>query len=156
MGIHRDASRRERGKFYEGLIAALLEFAEPNFRLWKYDDKHKRTRLEMLQAIQKQTGKISTELSNVPTLPAESAHVWRWWLAMHAKRRSNGMGIGALTWSDVGAYFDLIRTKPLPWEVDAIDRIDTLYLWTQNPKSEKPITGLGALKKNIDPKPRSD
>lgn len=106
----------------------------------------------MLLDLQKQTGLPVPELTSLPDLPTETAHIWKWWFDLHSQRHLDQV-IQGLSWSDIDAYCNRFRLQPKPWEMDALHRLDILYRWTQNPKSDKPITGLGTLKKQLTSAP---
>lgn len=98
--------------------------------------------MQTLLDIQKQTGVIAKELSDLPCLPMETSHIWRWFTDLN-KRRQSSMSIAPLAWSDIDGYFRRRRIDPMPWEMDAIDRLEDCYLAAMDAKNDKPVTGLG-------------
>lgn len=54
------------------------------------------------------------------------------------------MGQPPLSWSDIDAYFRRMKVEPKSWEIEAIDRLDSLYLVTMNKKPDavKGVSGL--------------
>ncbi len=112
-----------------------------------------KTRLKVLTEIADQTGVISEELQNLPVLPRETAHVWNWFCDM-CRGRTSGFNIDPIVWSDMWAYFNLYRTKPQRWEVEAIRALDDALLESRIEPSGK-VAGAKALRQKITG-PRND
>lgn len=132
---------RGRAEFLRGLTGALLEFARAHFALLRPDFHQKgKTRLQVLRDVQRQTGIVAEELSNLPSVPFEAAHVWEWFREL-SDARQVGMDVSPIAWADISAYFALRRVEPQQWEIDAIRLIDEAYLES---RAEK--TAGGAVK----------
>lgn len=94
--------------------------------MWRYDSAKKTSRLNYLLEIQKQTKKVAQELLDLPTVPVDTAHVWRWWSDLN-KRRQSSMAIAPLAWSDIDAYLHRNRIEPHTWELAALDRLEDCF-----------------------------
>lgn len=57
-------------------------------------------------------------------LPDSCKHVWYWFNDLSSSRVSGGFGINPLQYSDIKAYFDLIKVEPFDWELSLIKRFD--------------------------------
>lgn len=136
---------RERRKFHRGLTEALLQFARAHFALSKPDKRTGKTRLQILLDIQRQTGVTAPELKDLPEVPSEAAHVWRWFCALGGARGS-GMAINPIAWSDMTAFFALAGVKPAGWEVEAIRGLDDAYLLSRTDDKGGVVKGAKALK----------
>lgn len=90
---------------------------------------------------------IAQELSDLPVVDFQVAHVWEWFSALNRHRQTQ-MGQPPLSWSDIDAYFRRMKIEPKAWELHAIDRLDALYLYTMNKKPEavKGVSGLTKAK----------
>lgn len=115
-----------------------MRFAEAHFALSKPDEKTGKTRLQTLLDIKKQTGLVAKELEDMPHVPYAAEHIWRWFLAL-SSRRTYGMGVNPITWSDINCFFSLMRISPNSWEIVAIIRLDDAYLLSKFSDSPKMI-----------------
>ena len=70
--------------------------------------------------------RIEADLAG-PELPAEAAHVMRWFDALHLARRSTGFGPDAIGWADILAWATLTGEAPLPWECAALMALDRAF-----------------------------
>jgi hypothetical protein len=70
------------------------------------------------------TGKTPPGLIG-PEMPIEAAHVWGWFIRLHNTRQS-GMGANAITETEIAAFFSNRGMTPLPWEVEALARLDAV------------------------------
>ncbi len=82
------------------------------------------------EAFERQTGLKSPEL-NGPELPPDLAHVWGWFLELHARRGSNGFGSNPLAWGDLLAWSSLTRPGIRLAELQAILMIDNAWMASQ-------------------------
>ena len=60
-------------------------------------------------------------------MPVEAAHVWGWFIRIHNTRQS-GMGINPITETEIAAFFKNRGIRPMPWEIEAIARLDAVTL----------------------------
>lgn len=98
----------------------------------------------MLIEIRTQTKVVAPELINLAPIPAEIEYLWDWYLDL-AGARTAGFSVNALTWSDVRAYFDLLKISPEAWEVRTIRRIDAAFLASRADNSIGTVKNAGAL-----------
>jgi hypothetical protein len=140
---------RDRGRvgFYRGLTEALLEVARAHFALSKPGENGK-SRLQVLTEIRKQTGVVAKELRDLPSIPDETAHIWRWFNQL-SRRRGAGYSIEALAWKDIDAYFTRMRVNPYPWELDAIVDLDDAFLTSRFAKTAGVIKGAADLQERV-------
>lgn len=108
-----------------------MQFAVAHFALSKPWKKTGKTRLAILQDIQRQTGIVADELKNLPTVPPTMEYIWKWFLDVHRKRQA-GFSMNAFSWSDVKAYFELRNLRPSRWELDAFLHLDDAYVESQS------------------------
>jgi len=73
------------------------------------------------------TGQRPKELDG-PSLPESLDYIWRWFIDLHNGRGSSGFGPAALTWPDIGWYFQLHGIRPLSFELDLIKRLDMVAI----------------------------
>lgn len=146
---------RERGKFLQGLTAALLEFGRERFALSKVDKATGKTRLQTIHEIAKQTGVLAPELEHPVHLPLEAEHLWRWYADLDAGR-SAGFDLNPISWSDMRAYFALHRLRPKPWELQALRALDDAYLGSRTNAPTQKATGAGALRRRITGRQHED
>jgi hypothetical protein len=70
---------------------------------------------------------IESELAQ-PPLPKAVGHIWGAFLRLSAHRQSAGFGPGPITWPDLDAFCRMTRTRLVPWEVEMIEDLDSLWL----------------------------
>lgn len=126
-----------------------MEFAAAHFALTRPDPKTGKSRLQTLKEIRKQTGVVAPELKAMPRVPMGAEHVWRWYLALDARRTAGGFSINPITWSDLAAFFALHRLSPQPWELSAIARIDDTFIESRIGNVAGTATGAKALKQRM-------
>jgi hypothetical protein len=118
-------------KFLAGLVADLIAFAEPEFRLeMKRDDgaslgDHVASAARQLAAM----GKAPPKQDDRPECPPELAHLMDWFRDLSGGRGSNGFGPARLTPSDIldGVWL-YHRVIPEPWEARAIRLLDGVWM----------------------------
>ncbi len=82
------------------------------------------------EAFERQTGQVAPDL-NGPDLRVDVAHVWQWFLELHARRGSNGWGANALSWGDMFAWVSLTQPGIRPAELRAIMALDNAWMAQQ-------------------------
>lgn len=75
-----------------------------------------------------------------PRMPQTLAHVWGWFLELSAARRTGFSGVAAIGWADIDAWARLTGSRPRPWEVQLIRRLDDVF---RQVTSEKEIGSDG-------------
>lgn len=80
----------------------------------------------MLQ-VQKTLGKKPKQLEELSThtIPVNLDYLWDW----YEQELFNG---GKLTWTELDSWSRLTRRQLLPWELDVIRSLDTIYLKVQH------------------------
>ncbi len=58
-------------------------------------------------------------------VPVAGRHVWDWFWRLDRTREGTGYGINPLQPVQIAAWFKLRQIQPLPWHLDAIERLDT-------------------------------
>jgi len=60
-------------------------------------------------------------------LPRPLAYLWDWWQAL-APTRPSGMGLSGIAYQEIESWARLTGRSVEAWEIDALRRIDNLYL----------------------------
>ena len=63
-----------------------------------------------------------------PELPGELSYLWETFLHMANRRSSSGFGPNRITDQDILAYFTLRQCWLELWELDAIYKLDDVYM----------------------------
>ena len=88
-----------------------------------------------MEAVRKQ-GINPRELENLVTLPDSIAHCWYWFLDLNNTRPAS-MGISAISYLEMKAYFDLLQVAVEPWEIEVIKMFDRIALDIAAKQQEK-------------------
>jgi hypothetical protein len=110
----------------------------------KPDPKTGKSRLQVLIEIRTQTKVVAPELINMVPVPIEIEYLWDWYLDL-ANARTAGFSVNALTWSDIRAYFTLLKISPEPWEVRTIRDIDAAFLASRADNTSGTVKNAKAL-----------
>lgn len=91
-----------------------------------------------LERVVEQTGMVPKEL-DVPSLPAELAHVWGYFLQMNAKRTTGAMAPNPISDEQVMAWQRRHHVVLDPFEGECIDALDEVFLASEpdSPDSKK-------------------
>lgn len=103
-----------------------MAFAEQEFSLSE-KQKDGNSLRDHLEAVWKQTKKKPKELDNLIELPICMTEYWQWFLKLNA-RRPSGMGISAIPYSEMLAFFQLTGVCPDPCDVEVIEMFDRVAL----------------------------
>lgn len=86
-------------------------------------------------------------------MPLDTAHIWTWFLELHAAR-SSGMSTNPISFTEIDAYCRLMHVAMSPWELGLIRQLDAIALEpaggkarpgaTPKPTPETPSTGSAA------------
>lgn len=87
-----------------------------------------------LESIARQTG-VAPAMLIANQIPLEIKYLWDWFGELSNKRRTGGMSVSMLAWSDVDAWARLMRRDPQPWEVEALMNLDNI--WFNNVMSKQ-------------------
>jgi hypothetical protein len=126
-GRYRD--RRPR-KFYQGLIAELLEYAEREFELsTRMPDGS--TRRDHAESLMRKLGpeRMPAELKSVEC-PEGAEYLWGYFQSMNTRRSSNGYTLNAISHQELQAWAQLHGVELAPWEAAVLDQLDLIYLQT--------------------------
>ena len=88
-----------------------------------------------MESVRKQ-GINPKELENLVTLPESIAHCWHWFLALNNTRPAS-MGISAISYLEMKAYFSLLQVAVEPWEIEVIRMFDRVALNITAKQQEK-------------------
>ena len=61
-------------------------------------------------------------------LPVQAHIAWSHFLRLHGQRRSGGMGVSCLCYSDILSFCELHKIKLSPWELELITEFDKAFL----------------------------
>lgn len=136
QGLGRAGSR---GKFYAGLISALVKFAQGRF-YWgnsEADGASTERHVEIAKASSLAslvlTKDTFVEVPDQPDCPYELAHIWEWFHELDATRVS-GMGFSPITHTEIGEWSRGMGLNILPLEREALRAIDKAYMLHCNKK----------------------
>lgn len=79
-------------------------------------------------------GRLPDELANAPQMPAELAHVWRWFCELHATRAHGQCGAFPIGFAEIAAWAALTGVRPRPFEVAALRAIDDVFMTPEEKK----------------------
>ena len=113
------------GKLHQGLIEDTLAHVKAEFPL-DVAGKDGATKRKHLQSVVEQAGIVPEEL-NTPPCPPYGAYLIGIFLEIGSGRQ-NGMSLNPIAWHEMLAWCQLTQTRLEPWEIDAIRRIDSVYL----------------------------
>ena len=82
------------------------------------------------------TGKRPKELEELLYPPESMVYQWQYFIALHNKRSSNGFGVNPISYQEMHAYFSLIGYCPQEWELDLINKLDTVFLEVNHKQQE--------------------
>ena len=69
-----------------------------------------------------------------PEVPAAGEHLWFWFWDLDAGRGYGMGGAEPLTYTELQAWAGMLRTRPEPWEIEALRRMDVAYRVAAAPK----------------------
>ena len=120
--------------FLDESVEQLIEFAKRELKLSE-KQKDGATLRETLESIKKQTGIVPPELE---TLKVRQSVMFLWEHFLHLNQtRSSGMGVSAISYSEIKAYCELNDVSFSPYELKVIKSLDGLFLEHYNKQSEK-------------------
>ena len=108
------------------MIEELLEFAEHSFKLSKTDQEGV-TEREHLQEVERQTGKTPQALIG-PQFPTLVSHIWSAFISLSNGRSMGFSGPNPIGYEQIKAWKELTETPLKAWEIEAIKRLDVVYL----------------------------
>ena len=84
-----------------------------------------------LESVYRQTGVLPEQLQDLAELPECLAHVWVWFTRLSSKR-VNGMAVGPIQSLEIEAWCRQHDLTMTPFEVRALETLDTLYIQHQS------------------------
>jgi len=69
--------------------------------------------------------------------PVEVKYLWEWFVQLSAKRTSNGFGSNRISDVEIMAWSNLRQIKLTPFDMQAIDAMDNIFMQFQNSKAKK-------------------
>lgn len=126
MQIRLECSLRTHPTFAESDIEQAIEYAKQEFRLGSPDDPN--SQRSQLLSVEKQLGKTPKELENLLELPTSCETAWMWFWDLSSCRTEGFSGRNPIAYSEIKAYFELLKIDPIPVEIALIKRLDNVYL----------------------------
>ena len=113
-------------RFFEDLILDLEEYAEWDFKL-SIPDKEGITERQHLTEVERQSGRTPWALQG-PEFPELLEHVWAAFLLLNQTRGQGFNGPLPISHQEIDAWKRMTDNKLLPWEINAVKRLDAVYL----------------------------
>ena len=109
----------------------MCDWAEHNFKLDKPSGSGA-TEREHLEQVERQTGRKIKTLEPTKDFPVLVSHVWSAFVALSNSRAVGMSGPNALTYTEIKSWMELTETPLRAWEIEAIKRLDVVYLGVIN------------------------
>jgi len=109
----------------------LCEWAEHQFKLNKPTESGA-TEREHLEQVERQTGRKIEALESPTEFPVVISHVWSAFITLSNSRSAGFSGPNPITYEQIKAWKELTETPLASWEVEAIKRLDVVYLGVAN------------------------
>ncbi|WP_077929215.1 phage tail assembly chaperone [Wohlfahrtiimonas populi] len=103
-------------------------------------NKSGQTEYQKHLSLHKATGFISDELKDLPSIPSEFEHIFKWFTDLDKTRRNYiGMSFayGSLIYQEIKAYFDLKSIDYINLELEILLMLDSLFLQIMNEKEKE-------------------
>ena len=95
-----------------------------------------KTLRENLLNVQRQLKRTPKELEDLVELPECMQEYWVWFIKL-SNRRPSGMGISAIPYSEMLAFFELMGIVPEPYEIEVIEMFDSVAIKHYQKQQEK-------------------
>ena len=95
-----------------------------------------KTLRENLLNVQRQLKRTPKELEDLVELPECMQEYWVWFIKL-SNRRPSGMGISAIPYSEMLAFFELMGIVPEPYEIEVIGMFDSVAIKHYQKQQEK-------------------
>ncbi len=112
-------------------MSDLLSWAEHEFKLNKTDNNGI-TEREHLEQVERQTGHTPKALDNPTEFPKLLLYVWSAFCSLNSARTAGFSGPNPITYSELNAWKELTETPLKAWDIQAIKRLDQVYLRAVN------------------------
>ena len=90
------------------------------------------TEREHLEQVERQTGRKIEALEPPTEFPVLISHVWSAFITLSNSRSAGFSGPNPITYEQIKAWKELTETPLASWEVEAIKRLDVVYLGVAN------------------------
>jgi len=108
-----------------------VDWSEHQFKLNK-TDQNGTTEREHLEQVERQTGRRVEALEPPTPFPMLLSHVWSAFISLNSSRSSGFNGPAPISYEQIKAWKELTGASILPWEIEAIKRVDSQYLRVTN------------------------
>ena len=98
-----------------------------------------KTLRENLLNVQRQLKRTPKELEDLVELPECMQEYWMWFIKLSNKRPS-GMGISAIPYSEMLAFFELMGITPEIYEIEVLEAFDRIAMNHYQKQQEKQQT----------------
>lgn len=85
------------------------------------------TARQHLERIWEQTGRKPALLEDEPPLHPAVEHIWSWFNRLSGTR-GGGFGPAPITFQEIDAWARLTDSRPTPWEIEQLLRLDQIWL----------------------------
>lgn len=109
----------------------MCEWAEHQFKLNR-PDKDGVTEREHLEQVERQIGRRVEALEPPTDFPMLISHVWSAFIVLSGSRSQGFNGPNPITYEQIKAWKELTETPISAWEVEAIKRVDAVYMGIAN------------------------
>tara|TARA_R110001599_G_scaffold348271_1_gene575386 strand:+ start:294 stop:626 length:333 start_codon:yes stop_codon:yes gene_type:complete len=109
----------------------LCVWSEHQFGLNK-PDKDGITEREHLEQVERQTGRRIEALESPTDFPMLISHVWSAFISLSNDRSQGFSGPNPISYEQIKAWKELTETPISSWEVEAIKRVDAVYMGIAN------------------------
>lgn len=122
--------------FVQDEIDQAAEFAKEQFQLGARTADGTTVR-DQLAAVWRMTGNKPKELDELIELPEIFTECWHWFLRLNNRRASTGFGVNPIAYSEMLSFFELINYQPQEWELDMIERFDSIAMQEYDKEATK-------------------
>lgn len=95
-----------------------------------------KTLKENLLNVQRQLKRTPKELEDLVELPDCMQEYWSWFCRL-SNRRPSGMGVSAIPYSEMLAFFELLGVVPEPYEIHVLELFDSIAIKHYQKQQEK-------------------
>ena len=109
----------------------MVEWAAHQFKL-NLPDQNGTTEREHLEQVERQTGRKLEALEPPTEFPILVSHVWSAFINLSNDRSQGFSGPNPITYEQIKAWKELTETPVTSWEIEAIKRVDVVYMGIAN------------------------
>ena len=85
-----------------------------------------------MEQVERQTGRKLEALEPPKQFPSLIVHIWSAFISLSNGRSAGMSGPNPIGYTEIKAWKELTETPLLAWEVEAIKRVDVVYLGVMN------------------------